>query len=73
MSGLELVVRPFQTSDISPPRPVPAAGATSATSQNTIINPGKNGNVKTFSGSYNLTVTYYYIEKPKEKKKDPTL
>lgn len=72
-SGLEGVVRPFQTADIGPPKPAPVVAATTQGQRNTIINPGKNGNVKQFSGSYNLTVSFYYIEKPKEKKKEPTV
>lgn len=63
---LERIVRPFQTGDVSPPKPVPSSDA-SSTSSNVIINPGKNGSVKTLSGSYNITITYYYIKKPKEK------
>lgn len=68
-ANLEGIVRPFQTPDIGPAKPVPTATATSV-QQNTIINPGKNGQVKTFSGSYNLTISYYYVKKPKEKKKE---
>lgn len=67
MSILEGIVRPFQLDQITPPKPIPQATASSQV-RNTIINPGHNGSVKTFSGSYNLTVTYYYIKKPKEKK-----
>ena len=66
--GFERIIRPFETSDIGPPKPAPASGgATTSGPQNTIINPGKNGQVKTFSGSFNLTITYYFIKKPKEK------
>ena len=65
--SLERIVRPFQTGDVSPPRPAPSSAAT-ASQDNVKINPGKNGNIKSFSGSYNLTVTFYYIKKPKEKK-----
>ncbi len=71
MTDLEKIVRPFQTEDIGPPKPVPVAAPAEGTVRNTIINPGKNGQVKTFSGSYSITITYYYIEKPKEKKKPP--
>jgi hypothetical protein len=77
VSGLEGIVRPFQTSEIGPPRSplLGSLGTSTATSttadaaKNTIINPGKDGQVKTFSGSFSLTITYYYIKKPKEKKK----
>ncbi len=64
---LERIVRPFQTGDISPSKPRPISEAT-AEQNNVIINPGHAGTVKTFSGSYNLTVTFYFIKKPKEKK-----
>lgn len=64
--SLERIVRPFQTGEVSPPRIVPSSEAT-ATQDNVVINPGARGSVKTFSGSYSLTVTYYYIKKPKEK------
>ncbi len=77
MSGtLEGIVRPFQTSDIGPPKTALQGGLAATTStadqpENTIINPGKDGQVKTFSGSFSLTITYYYVRKPKEKKKVP--
>lgn len=75
MSGtLEGIVRPFQTNDIGPPKTALQGGLGSTTStasqpENTIINPGKDGQVKTFSGSFSLTITYYYVKTPKEKKK----
>lgn len=77
MSGtLEGIVRPFQTGDIGPPK-TPLLGslgsstaATSSAPANTIINPGANGTVKTFSGSFSLTISFYYIKKPKEKQRD---
>jgi hypothetical protein len=80
MSGLEGIVRPFQTSDIGPPRSplLGSLGTSTATSttadaaKNTIINPGKDGQVKTFSGSFSLTITFYFIKKPKEKKSAAT-
>jgi hypothetical protein len=73
MTSLEGIVRPFETSDIGPARTaLQGSTSTSTTSTanpqaNTIINPGKNGQVKTFSASFSLTITYYYIKKPKEK------
>ena len=75
MSGiLEGIVRPFATGDIGPPRMALQGGlgnstATANAPDNTIINPGANGSVKTFSGSFSLTITFYYVKKPKEKKK----
>ncbi len=67
-AGLEKIVRPFQTEDIGPPKPAPVAAPAEGTVRNMILNPGTNGQVKTFSGSYSITITYYYINKPKEKK-----
>ncbi len=75
MSGiLEGIVRPFETGDIGPPRTALQGGlgnstATANAPDNTIINPGANGSVKTFSGSFSLTITFYYVRKPKEKKR----
>ena len=69
--GFERIIRPFETSDIGPPKPAPSSEGAASAPQNTVINPGKNGQVKTFSGSYNITITYYYVKKPKEKKKAP--
>ncbi len=69
--GLEKIVRPFQTEDIGPPKPAPVAAPAEGTVRNMILNPGKNGQVKTFSGSYSITITYYYINKPKEVKQQP--
>lgn len=70
MSGIEGVVRPFQTEDIGPPRIAPSSDTTDSANAptNVIINPGKGGNVKTFSGNFNLTITFYYIKRPREKR-----
>ncbi len=67
-ASLEKIIRPFQTEDIGPPKLVPAAAPIAGTVRNLIITAGKNGQVKTFSGSYSITITYYYVKKPKEKK-----
>jgi hypothetical protein len=72
MSTLEGIVRPFQTSDIQPPK-TPASGNVTDTANappNLVLNPGKNGNVKTLTGAFNLTITYYHVNKPKEKKRE---
>lgn len=73
-TGLEGIVRPFQTGDVGPPKTALQGGLGSSTStanqpENTVINPGKDGQVKTFSGSFSLTMTFYYVRKPKEKKR----
>lgn len=63
--NLESVIRPFETTDISPPQKVPESQSVSA--KNVVVNVGSGGSVKTMSGSYNLTITYYMVEQPKEK------
>lgn len=67
MSNFEGIIRPFETGDISPPKPVPTSPDAASTDNVTISVSG--GSVKEFSGSYDLTVTYYYVKKPKEKPK----
>jgi len=67
-SGLENIVRPFQTPDFTPPRVLPSGQIVSA--KNVVINPGANGSVKSMSGSFDLTQTYYMIKRPTEKKRD---
>lgn len=62
--NFESVVRPFETGEVAPPSVVPTAQVVSV--KNTIINPGRTGSVKTMSGSYNLTVTFYMKKKSKE-------
>jgi len=68
--SLEGVVRPFQTTDIQPAKS-PSLGDVTTANQpaNLVLEPGKGGNVKTLSGSFNLTITYYHVNKPKEKRK----
>jgi hypothetical protein len=71
MSTLEGIVRPFQTNEIQPPKTALTGNATDTANQpaNLVLTPGKGGNVKTLSGSFNLTITYYRVNKPKEKPK----
>ena len=68
---LETVVRPFQTSDIGSPKIAAVAPPAEGTVRNVIINPGAKGQVKSFSGSYSITISYYFIKRPREKKKEP--
>jgi hypothetical protein len=65
--GLLGVVRPFQTTNVNPPA-APQANAAGTTPQNTILKIGS-GSPKTFTGSYDLTISYYKVRKPKEKQK----
>jgi hypothetical protein len=63
-TAIESVIRPFQTPDIAPSL---AAQPQIVAAKTVIINPGRRGGVKTFSGSYDLTITFYMIKTPKEK------
>ena len=63
-TNLESVVRPFQLNSVSPPTAVPVAPVVPVA--NVIMNIGRNGSVKTMSGSYSSTVTFYMKKKSKE-------
>ncbi len=65
MTALEGIIRPFQTGDISPAKPVPQGDAADPP-DNLVIDIGKKGSVKTFSGSFSVSITYYHVRKPKE-------
>ena len=68
MSGnVEGFVRPFQLPDFAPPQNAPSAQYTPI--HNPILSVGAQGSCKTIGGSFNLTQTYYMINKPKEEKK----
>ena len=63
-TALESVIRPFETPDIAPSV---SAQPQIVAAKTVIINPGHSGGVKTFSGSYDLTITFYMVKQPKEK------
>jgi hypothetical protein len=68
-AALELIVRPFVVTDVTSPKQ-PAAGAGTTTPQaNTKMDIGSD-EVTTWSGNFDQTVSFYFIKKPKEKKKD---
>lgn len=67
MVGLVGVVRPFQTTNVNPPA-APQQAAAGATKTNTTLVIGR-GSAKTFTGTYDLTISYYKIKKLKEKQK----
>jgi hypothetical protein len=67
MVGLLGVVRPFQTTNVNPPA-TPQANAAGATPQNTKLVVGR-GSPKTFTGTFDLTIAYYKVRRPKEKQK----
>jgi hypothetical protein len=60
-------VRPFQTANVQPPA-APQSVTTGTTQSNTNLKIGS-GSPKTFNGTFDLTITYYKIRKPKEKQK----
>lgn len=71
-TALELIVRPFVAPQItSPKQPAPGTVAPSTTASNTVIDIGSD-QVTTWSGNYDQMVSFYFIKKPKEKKKDST-
>ncbi len=67
VKSLTGVVRPFQTTDVQPPA-TPQQAAEGAAKTNTTLTIGR-GSPKTFTGSFDLSISYYKIRKPKEKKK----
>jgi hypothetical protein len=64
--GLLGVVRPFQTTSVNPPA-TPQTNAAGTTPQNTTLTIGR-GSPKTFTGTFDLTISYYKVRKLKEKK-----
>lgn len=67
MVGFVGIVRPFQTTSVTPPAtPTVATSGTQTTTSKIVIG---DGSPKTFTGSFDLTITYYKVKKPKEKPK----
>ena len=66
-AALELIVRPFVVTDVTSPKQQ-APGSPSGTASNAVLDVGSD-EVTTWSGSYNQTVSFYFIKKPKEKQK----
>jgi hypothetical protein len=64
--NFEGVIRPFQLPDFAPP--VRSPDAQYQPIRPVLISVGANGSAKTMGGSFDLTVTYYMINKPKEEK-----
>lgn len=67
------VVRPFQTRDISAPKPVAAGSGVSTSTDNpdnsVSLEYGRSWQVKTLNGSVNIDISYYAIKKMREKPK----
>jgi hypothetical protein len=68
------IVRPFQTSNVQPPAiqskavpPVAVAPPPDFSKPTATIT--ISGSPKTFTGSYDITISYYRIKKPKEKQR----
>jgi hypothetical protein len=57
---LETIIRPFQTNDVAPARPYFNAGQVGV--PNVIMQFGRSGQGKTFSGSYSARQTIYMTE-----------
>lgn len=64
--SLEKVVRPAQTPDIAPPKTQPNYRSRSGWKPVVISWGGGEGQMKTMSGSYTVTINYYAIKRPKE-------
>ncbi|MDB5555436.1 MAG: hypothetical protein JWL86_5420 [Rhizobium sp.] len=62
--SLETIVRPFQTADFSPPKPVVASGQSAPS--NLVLTFGKSGSGRTFNGSESVSIRGYVDRKPKE-------
>jgi hypothetical protein len=75
--SLHGVVRPFQTSNVQPPavqsQAVPVPATATAPPPLDLSKPSAKleirGSPKTFTGSYDITISYYRVKKPKEKQK----
>lgn len=63
---LELIIRPFQTRDITPPRLAPSA-APGDVGDPVKLEYGKSGGSRVLNGGANLQITYYSIKRPTEK------
>lgn len=72
MTGsLEGVIRPFETGDVSPAKPLPQ-GEAPEPPDNLVIE-AKGSPPHTFTGNFSVDITYYHVKKPKEKKRDDVL
>jgi hypothetical protein len=60
----ENIVRPFQSIDVSYPRPI--VKADSVPPANVVLKVGENGGLKTLGYSYSYALTTYMVKKQKE-------
>ncbi len=63
--SLEGVIRPFETGDVSPAKPLPQ-GEAPEPPDNLVIE-AKGSAPHTFTGNFSVDITYYHVRKPKEK------
>lgn len=67
------VVRPFQTRDISAPKPVAAGSGTSTSTDNpdnaVSLEYGRSWAIRTLNGSVSIDIQYYAIKKMRERAK----
>lgn len=64
--SLETIIRPLQTHEVAPPRPYFNAGQVGV--PNVILQFGRSGQGKTFSGSFSSRETSYVTQYDNEKK-----
>lgn len=64
MTNFEKTVRPFQTRDVRPGKPVPTAEGEAV--ENIVLVFGENGSGKTFNGNFSFNRTSYQDKKPRE-------
>ncbi len=68
LGSLTGVVRPFETPDVRPAAVQEAAPPNATVNQNAKLVIGR-GAAKTFTGTFDLTISYYKVRKPKEKQR----
>ncbi|MDE2284704.1 MAG: hypothetical protein KGK33_08840 [Hyphomicrobiales bacterium] len=68
MTGLERIVRPFQSKDVTPPQRIlnPSEPAV----DNVVLRCGQSGSTKTFNSSFSSTITSYVANKQRELSRD---
>lgn len=71
MTTLERAIRPFQQTGITPPLRDPQIGPTTVI-PNMVLTVGKEGAVKSFSGSFSSSESRYMDAKKKEKGRSPS-
>lgn len=71
MSGLEVVIRPFQDRQVSPPSK-DLGDVESSPASNCIVDAGTAGSINSFSGSFSQTRSLYMDSKKTEKGRSPS-